>query len=290
MSNPRLFLKVTRESIPRVKDKYPFVYLEHGRVEVDDSSIKWVDASGNVVALPVATISCVLLGPGTSITHEAIKSASSANCSICWVGEDSLIFYAAGFSPTADSRNMMRQFSLHADKKKALVVAKRMYAKRYPEADIADKSLKELMGMEGHRVRALYESTASTYGLLWRGRDYKPGHFSMSDTTNKVLTSCNAALYGIVCSVIHSLGFSPHAGFIHTGSPLPFVYDVADLYKDKLCIDLSFALTREMAGNYDRKLVALRFRERVLEMNLLDHMVNDINSLLVDVRAHRNSQ
>lgn len=69
----RLFVKVTRELLPQVKDKYPFLYLERGRLEIDDSSVKWVDADGNVVPLPVATINTLLLGPGTTVTHEAIK-------------------------------------------------------------------------------------------------------------------------------------------------------------------------------------------------------------------------
>nr|MDQ6120629.1 hypothetical protein [Klebsiella pneumoniae subsp. pneumoniae] len=80
------------------KDKYPFLYLERGRLEIDDSSVKWVDADGNVVPLPVATINTLLLGPGTTVTHEAIKTATAANCAVCWVGEDSLLFYAAGFA------------------------------------------------------------------------------------------------------------------------------------------------------------------------------------------------
>ncbi len=89
----RLLVKVTRDTLPQVKDKYPFIYLERGRLEIDDSSIKWIDAEANVVPLPVATLNTILLGPGTTVTHEAIKVAAAANCSICWVGEDSLLFY-----------------------------------------------------------------------------------------------------------------------------------------------------------------------------------------------------
>ena len=69
----RLFIPITRETLPRVSDKYPFIYLERGRLEIDDSSIKWIDADGNRVRLPIATINALLLGPGTSVTHEAIK-------------------------------------------------------------------------------------------------------------------------------------------------------------------------------------------------------------------------
>lgn len=109
-----------------------------------------------------------------------------------------------------------------------------MFAKRFPDAELEGKSLSSMMGMEGNRVRALYQQKAQEYGVGWRGRHFTPGKFQLSDITNQVLTATNAALYGIVCSAVHAMGYSPHIGFIHSGSPLPFVYDLADLYKEHL--------------------------------------------------------
>lgn len=249
-------------------------------LEIDDASIKWIDSDANVVRIPVATINCLLLGPGTSVTHEAVKIASSANCSIFWVGEDSLIFYAAGQTPTSNTRNLKMQMKLACDNKKALTVIRRMYAYRFPELDLQNKSLSEMRGLEGRRVRELYQKKAEEYNVGWKGRSYTPNKFELSDITNKILTSTNAALYGIITSIVHSLGFSPHIGFIHSGSPLPFVYDLADLYKDEVSIDLAFALTLEMAGNYNKHTVAHRFRERVLQINLLSKASKDIQYIL----------
>ena len=279
-SGNRLLIKVTRDTLPQVKDKYPFIYLERGRLEIDDSSIKWIDCDKNVVRLPIATINCLLLGPGTTLTHEAVKVMAAANCSVCWVGEDSLIFYAAGITPTADSRNLRRQMQLAADKKKAVEVARRMFSRRLPAEELKGKTLKEMMGMEGHRVRQFYEEKAQQYGVGWKGRRYVPGKFEIGDITNRVLTAANAALYGILSSAVHSMGYSPHIGFIHSGSPLPFVYDLADLYKEELCIDLAFALTLEMAGRYDRHKVAGAFRKRVIDFNLLARIGPDIEEML----------
>lgn len=279
-NSTRLLIKVTRDNLPQVKDKYPFLYLERGRLEIDDSSIKWVDSEKNVVRLPIATINTLLLGPGTSITHEAVKVCAAANCSVCWVGEDSLLFYAAGHIPTSDTRNQRWQMKLASDEKSATEVARRMYARRFPNAELQGKSLKEMMGMEGVRVKASYESKAQKYGVGWNGRSFSPGKFEIGDITNQVLTSANAALYGILTSAIYALGYSPHIGFIHSGSPLPFVYDIADLYKEELCIDLAFAITLDLAGKYNKQKVASEFRRRVIEMDLLAKIGGDIQEIL----------
>jgi len=286
----RLLIKVTRDTLPQVSSKYPFIYLERGRLEIDDSSVKWIDCENNVVRLPIATLNCLLLGPGTSITHESVKVISAANCSICWVGEDSLLFYAVGQTPTANTHNFRRQMLLSADENKSVEVARRMYARRFPDAELAGKNLKEMMGMEGYRVRQLYEQKGQEYKTGWKGRSYVPGKFELGDMTNQILTSANAALYGILSSAVHSLGYSPHIGFIHSGSPLPFIYDLADLYKENLCIDLAFSLTLDMAGRYNKHKVAKGFRKRVIEMDLLMQIADDIEEILGGKRARRNSK
>jgi len=289
-SSNRLLIRITRETLPQVKDKYPFIYLERGRLEIDDSSVKWIDCDANVVRLPIATLNCLLLGPGTSITHEAVKVISQSNCGVCWVGEDSLIFYAGGLTPTSDTRNMRNQLKLSADPKKSVEVARRMFSKRFPDTNLSGKSLKEMMGMEGSRVRTLYEQKSQEYGVGWKGRSYIPGKFEIGDITNQVLTANNAALYGILSSIVHSMGYSPHIGFIHSGSPLPFVYDLADLYKEYLCIDLAFSLTLDLAGSYNRNKVSSAFRQRVIAMDLLGKVGKDIEDMLGVKNACRDSQ
>lgn len=275
----RLMIKVTRDTLPQIKDKYPFIYLERGRLEIDDSSVKWIDCEGQVIRLPIATINCLLLGPGTSITHEAVKVLAASNCNACWVGEDSMFFYACGYTPTADSTNFYKQMRLASDNKKSLEVARRMFSKRFPLDDLSDKNLAKMMGLEGARVRELYKKKAEEYNVGWKGRSYTPGKFELSNITNQILTSSNAALYGILCSAIHSMGYSPHMGFIHKGSPLPFVYDLADLYKEHLCIDLAFSLTLDLAGAYNKHKVADAFRKRVIEVDLLRQVGTDITQL-----------
>ena len=111
MPNERLLIKVTRETLPKIRDRYPFVYLEHGRLEVDDSSVKWIDSDNRVIPLPIATIQMLLFGPDTSVTHEAIKVLSSVNCMAAWVGADS----AACITAAAFGCNLLKTGGVDAD-------------------------------------------------------------------------------------------------------------------------------------------------------------------------------
>ncbi len=280
MSKDRILLKTTLADLPKIRERYPFLYLEHGRLEIDDSSVKWISADREIFRLPAAVISTLLLGPGTSVTHEAVKILASLNTTVCWVGEDSLVFYAVGQSPTANTRNLKKQLELSSDPVRSLTVAKKMFLQRFPDTALRNKKLKDLMVMEGARIQMLYADLAEKYLVLWKGRSYKPGDFKLSDLTNQLITSCNAALYALISSVVHALGLSPHIGFVHSGSPLPFVYDIADLYKEHLVFDLAFSLTNELAGVYDRRIALERFRERVIEFDLMRKCPEDILRLL----------
>lgn len=276
----RIIIKTTASDLPMLRDRYPFLYLEHGRLEIDDSSVKWISADREVFRLPAAVISTLLLGPGTSITHEAVKILAELNCTVCWVGEDSLRFYAVGETPTANTRNFKKQMLLAADPAKSLKIARKMFAVRFPQEDLSGKNLQELMLLEGSRIQQLYNELAQKYFIAWKGRVYKVGDFKLSDVTNKLITSSNAALYALITSIVHTLGLSPHMGFIHSGSPLPFIYDIADLYKAELVFDLAFSLTGKMCGEYDRALAISEFRQRVIACDFMKRCPADIMELL----------
>lgn len=134
--------------------------------------------------------------------------------------------------------------------------------------------------MEGQRVQQTYARLAEKYQVGWRGRSYTPGKFELSDVTNQLITASNAALYALICSILYSLGLEPRIGFIHSGSPLPFVYDVADLYKEKYVFDLAFSLTAQMGGHYNRSMALEAFKERLLEENFMSQCPQDVQTLL----------
>ena len=278
----KVIFKLSRDFFPQSKDRYPLLYFEHGRIEVDDSSVKWVGANRDIYAIPVATIATILLGPGTTVTHEAVKTISSSNTTICWVGDDSLRFYASGMTPTADTRNLLRQIRFATDPETRLTVAKRLFSERFPNESLDGKSLQTLMGMEGVRVRALYASKAEEYGVPWNGRRYIPGKIEVSDKVNRYLTHANSLLYAVITSSVIAHGYDPRIGFIHSGSPLPFIYDLSDLYKEILTIDLAFMLASKEEKITNARLVE-EFTKRAVDFDLLSKLSRDLEEIFKDL-------
>lgn len=278
----KVIFKLSRDFFPQSKDRYPLLYFEHGRIEVDDSSVKWVGANRDIYAIPVATIATILLGPGTTVTHEAVKAISSSNTTICWVGDDSLRFYASGMTPTADTRNLLRQIRFATDPETRLTVAKRLFSERFPNESLDGKSLQTLMGMEGVRVRALYASKAEEYGVPWNGRRYIPGKIEVSDKVNRYLTHANSLLYAVITSSVIAHGYDPRIGFIHAGSPLPFIYDLSDLYKEILTIDLAFMLASKEEKITNARLVE-EFTKRAVDFDLLSKLSQDLEEIFKDL-------
>ena len=74
------------------------------------------------------------------------------------------------------------------------------------------------------------------------------------------------------------------------GSPLPFIYDLADLYKRELCIDLAFSMTHTLAGEYNKYAVMDAFRTRVIENGLLEKVPKDLEELIGEDRGRRHRQ
>lgn len=267
------------ETLTPARERWTPLYLEHGRLEVDDSSVKWIGADRTVLRIPVATLSVLMLGPGTTVTHAAIKACSDCNTPICWVGQDGMRFYAFGATPTHDNERARQHAALHAKAGKREEIARRMFAKRFPEEDVTGRSIAELRGMEGHRVKALYEQMGQEYGVTWKGRNYDPSNWSLADNINRAVSAANAALYALTTAVVCSMGYLPQLGFIHVGATLPFVFDIADMYKPETTLPAAFhAVSIDRDANEKQALSFLKIK--IEEVRLLARMPRDIQELL----------
>lgn len=272
--------KTEIQELPQVKDRMTFLYLEHCDISRQDGAIKVIDESG-IVLVPGAMISCLLLGPGTKITHRAMELVGDIGVSIIWVGEKGVRYYASGSPLTTRSNLLMAQAENCVNQKKHLQVVKRMYSLRFPDEDLSHMTLQQLRGKEGARVRKQYREQAEKWNVPWDKRSYKIKDYDQSDDINKALSAGNVCLYGLAHSVIMALGCSPGLGFIHIGHDKSFVYDIADLYKAETVIPLAFELVAkktEDIGNEMRR----KMREVMHECHILERMVKDIRWILIE--------
>ncbi len=275
-----IFERPPLETLMPARERWTPIYLEHGRIEVDDSSVKWIGADRTVFRLPVASLSVLMLGPGTTVTHAAMKACAESNTPVCWVGAEGLHFYAAGVSPTHDNERARRQAELACVPSKRDVVARRMFALRFgPDVAVDRVAVKELRGMEGRRVKALYAELGAKYGVTWKGRNYAPDNWDLADGINRAVSAANAALYSLTTAVVCSLGYLPALGFIHTASMRAFVLDIADIYKPETSLVSAFeTFGLNPQATEDDAIARLKFH--IEDRQLLARMPGDIEKLL----------
>ena len=265
-------------ALPKVRDSWSFLYVEHCRIEQEDKAIAIHDMRGRT-PVPCATLTTLMLGPGTTITHAAVRALADNGCLVIWSGEDSVRFYAQGMGETRSSANLLHQARMWADPAQHLAVVKRLYEIRFEERVPPTATLRQIRGREGMRVRRAYAHASATTGVPWSGRSYKRGQWNKTDPVNRALSSANSYLYGVCHAAIVSAGFSPALGFVHTGKMLSFVYDVADLYKTSVTVPAAFKAAAESSVALDRR-VRAACREALKEARLLARIIPDIQLAL----------
>lgn len=264
-------------SLPRVSDGWTFLYAEHARVEREDGSIT-VYARGARTRVPVAMLACLLLGPGSSVTHAALATCAESGCSVVFTGEGGVRCYAANVGETRSAANLMEQARHWADESLHLSVVRRMYRMRFEEVVDESLSVEQIRGMEGARVRRRYAELAKETGVEWTGRRYG-GEWSSSTPANRALSTANACLYGLCHAAIVSMGFSPGLGFVHTGKALSFVYDVADLYKMETTVPAAFRASVSAPLRDLESATRRACRDAFRETRLLECVVRDLHRL-----------
>jgi CRISPR-associated protein Cas1 len=264
--------------LPKLRDGLSYLYLEHGIVDKGQQAIELLDEEGRT-RVPVAALTLLMLGPGVSITHAAIRVLAENGCLVIWCGEEGVRFYAQGSGETRKAQRLIKQAALVSDPQKRMEVVMRMYRYRFPEGLPDGLSLEQVRGYEGVRVREAYAQASKTYGVPWTGRQYDRRHWAAASPANRALSAANSCLNGICHAAIVSAGLSPGLGFIHTGFQLSFVYDIADLYKAELTIPLAFRLAAESGGNLESR-VRHACRDAFRDTRLLERILPDMDAIL----------
>lgn len=263
-----------------VKDRVSVVFVERGEIDVLDGAFVVVDVTGVRTQIPVGGVACIMLEPGTRLSHRAAALAARVGTLLVWVGEAGVRLYSSGQPGGARSDRLLYQARLALDETLRLKVVRKMYALRFGEEPPARRSVEQLRGIEGARVRRMYQLMARQFGVSWSGRDYDPERWDSSDLPNRCLSAATACLYGVTEAGVLAAGYAPAVGFIHTGKPLSFVYDIADIYKFETVVPVAFKVAASKPHGNPERAVRLGCRDVFRQSRLLDRIIPDIEAIL----------
>jgi len=86
-------------------------------------------------------------------------------------------------------------------------------------------------------------------------------------------------MYGICEAAILTAGYAPAVGFIHTGKPQSFVYDIAAIFKFETVIPVAFRIASKKPRNAERE-VRLACRAVFRQTKLLQRIIPTIEQVL----------
>jgi CRISPR-associated protein Cas1 len=262
-----------------VKNRVSFVFLEYGLIDVKNGAFVLIDKNGIRTQVPLGDVTCLMLEPGTRITHAAVSLAAKAGTLIMWVGEGGVRLYTAGQPGGARTDRLLWQASSALDEKARLKVVRKMYELRFGEKPPERRSVNQLRGIEGARVRSMYAALAHQHGLKWKGRKYDPKEWDSADITNRCISVATSCLYGVCEAAILACGFAPAIGFIHTGRPQSFVYDIADIFKFDTVVPAAFRVAKRHPGDIEGE-VRRECRDSFRSSKLLNRIVPVIEEVI----------
>ena len=263
------------QALPRLREGSTTLCLDHARIERADAGVVAIDGAGRT-SVPVAQLSALLLGPGTSITHDAVAALAASGCAVAWVGGGCVRHYAVGLGETRSAANLLRQVAAYANTGQRERVVRELYAKRFGDPPTPGP-IAALRGREGVRVREAYRAMARRHGIEWRGR-VNDGDWNNLDAPNRALSSATACLHALATTAIVTLGFSPAIGFIHTGHVLAFAHDLADVYKLRTALPIAFREAAKGDADLERR-VRLAMRRLFVGEAILERMAADLFDL-----------
>lgn len=267
-----------------LKDRSQLVFVERAQLDVADGAFVAVNADGTRTQIPIGGLAGIMLEPGARISHAAIALSARVGTLITWVGEGGVRLYSAGQPGGARSDKLLWQASIALDDAARLRVVRKMFEIRFNEQAPTRRSIDQLRGIEGARVRETYGLLANKFGVDWKRRSYDVADWEAGDVPNRCLSAATACLHGLTEAAVLAAGYAPAIGFLHTGKPLSFVYDIADLYKLNTVVPEAFEVAGKAArGKLDThpdRAVRLACRDMFRRTGLLSKIIPQIEEVL----------
>lgn len=275
----RLGLETAR--IPH-SDRHGLLAIDHGHLTVENGCLRFVTAGGQLdpgdYLIPHQGVSILLLGPGSTVSHDALRLLSKHGTALVAIGENGVRCYTAPPLSSHDSLLARRQTKLWADEDVRIEVARTMYAWRLGEI-LPRTDIETLRGIEGARMKETYRLIASRYGVRWKGRRYDRSDPTNADEPNQAINHAATVVEAAATIAVYATGTIAPLGFIHEDAGIAFILDIADLFRDTLTLPLAFeacsCLTKFPNLSIDRlvrKMAAERFRREQVIPKMIDRI------------------
>lgn len=282
----RLGLETAR--IPQ-QDRHGLLWLARGQLYVSEGTLRFRCAGFHDIdegdyAIPYQLLTCIVLQPGTSVTHDVLRLCASHGTGLVAVGEGGTRFFASAPAGPNESIRARRHARLWADERRRLLVARRMYAWRlgevFPGAEIA-----VLRGMEGSRMKETYKRLAAQFGVEWHGRRYDRENPEATDLANQAINHVVTAVEATAMVAVAVTGALPQLGFIHEDAGASFTLDVTDLFRDTVTLPVAFTAVRQAESRprdgierIARRLAAKTLREKRIVLTMIDRIKELLDS------------
>jgi CRISPR-associated protein Cas1 len=283
MLKGRLGLETAR--IPHA-DRHGLIWLERGELCVIDGCLNFMagkdSLTPHILQVPHQAVSMILLGPGSSVTHDALRLLARHGTLMAAVGVDGGRTYTAPPLMPDRSDVARRQAELWGNPRRRVSVARHMYAIRLGEI-LPHRDLDTLRGIEGARVKTIYRLMADKYGIEWNGRHYDRSNPNATDTPNQAINHAATAVQAAAAIAVQSLAAIPQLGFIHEDSGQAFVLDIADLYRDTVTLQIAFSVAKNVAAGDDTGIDRLVRREASAvfrKQSVISSMIDKIKQVL----------
>jgi CRISPR-associated protein Cas1 len=271
-------------------DRHGLIFLDRGRLTVEDGCLTFECAGGGSTpagryGLPHQSVSLMLLGPGSTISHDALRLLARHNVGLAAIGEDGVRFYTATPLLPDFSHLARAQATYWADERKGrLLVARRMYALRLGEV-LPHRDITVLRGIEGARMKETYRIAAERAGIPWTGRRYDRQNPLAADMPNQALNHAASAVEGAAAIAVAATATIPQLGFIHEDSGQSFVLDVADLARDSVTVPCAFraaALAAKRPTESVERLTRRLTGEQMRRDGLIPLLIDRIKTVLAE--------
>ena len=266
-------------------DRWSLIWLDQGRLEVEAGCLHFVTKGGVLPAgdyqIPHQALSMILLGPGSSVTHDVFRLLANHGTALVAIGQGGVRLYSAQPLGANDSALARQQATLWGAKRTRIDVARKMYALRMGKV-LPHRDIDVLRGIEGARVKDAYREAAEKHGIKWNGRHYDRASPNAADLPNQAINHAASAVKAAAAIAVAATATIPQLGFIHEDSAQAFILDVADLFRESCTLEIAFGAVKGVEGGSKTVDYLVRNRAAAVfsDKQVIPAMIDQIKTIL----------